>query len=154
MLNEEGAELLKKVIIKKYGKVELEKIIADENEFHFDFKINTAIGENDLVELEKELQKESNLFIKLIRISGVYIDGNIDNEMINRISGKVFSSKEELKEYEKFLQDAKERNHRKIGKDLDLFCFSVNNYLYSITNPIPVILLVPICNVIKKIFIK
>lgn len=124
MLNEEGAELLKKVIIKKYGKVELEKIIADENEFHFDFKINTAIGENDLVELEKELQKESNLFIKLIRISGVYIDGNIDNEMINRISGKVFSSKEELKEYEKFLQDAKERNHRKIGKDLDLFCFS------------------------------
>ena len=43
MLNEEGAELLKKVIIKKYGKPELEKIIADENEFHFDFKINKAI---------------------------------------------------------------------------------------------------------------
>ena len=85
--------MLKKVIIKKYGKPELEKIIADENEFHFDFKINKAIGENDLVELEKELQKESNLFIKLIRISGVYIDGNIDNEMINRISGKAFSSK-------------------------------------------------------------
>ena len=116
MLNEEGAELLKKIIIKKYGKTELEKIIADENGFHFDFKINEAIGENDLVELEKDLQKESNLFIKLIRISGVYIDGNIENEMINRISGKVFSSKEELKEYENFLEDAKERNHRKKQK--------------------------------------
>lgn len=124
MLNEEGAQLLKKVIIKKYGKVELEKIIANENEFNFDFKINEAIGENDLAEFEKELRKESNLYIKLIRISGVYVDGNIDNEMINRISGKVFSSKEELKEYEKFLKDAKERNHKKIGRDLDLFCFS------------------------------
>lgn len=124
MLNEEGAELLKKVIIKKYGKVELEKIIADEREFHFDFKIDEAIGENDLAELEKQLQEESNVFIKLIRISGVYVDGNIDNEMINRISGKVFSSKEELKEYENFLEEAKERDHRKIGRDLDLFCFS------------------------------
>ena len=124
MLNKKGAELLKKVIIKKYGKVELEKIVADENEFYYDFKINEAIGENDLVELEKELQKEGNLYIKLIRISGVYVDGNIDNGMINRISGKSFSSKEELKDYENFLQDAKERNHRKIGKDLDLFCFS------------------------------
>lgn len=124
MLNEEGAELLKKVIIKKYGKVELEKIIADENEFHFDFKIDEAIGKNDLAELEKQLQEESNVFIKLIRISGVYVDGNIDNEMINRISGKAFSSKEELKEYENFLEEAKERDHRKIGRDLDLFCFS------------------------------
>lgn len=44
--------------------------------------------------------------------------------MITRISGKVFQSKEELEEFEKFLEEAKERNHRKIGKDLDLFCFS------------------------------
>ena len=124
MLNEKGAEWLKKAIIKKYGKVEHDKIVADDNEFHFDFKIVENIGENDLEELEKKIQKESNLYIKLLRISGVYIDGNIDNEMINRISGKVFQSKEDLKEYENFLQDAKERNHRKIGKDLDLFCFS------------------------------
>lgn len=124
MLNEEGAEFLKKVIIKRYGKIELEKIYADENEFHFDFKINESIGENNLKDLEKEIQQESDLYIKLIRISGVYIDGNIKNEMINRISGKTFSSQEELKKYEEFIKDAKERDHRKIGKDLDLFCFS------------------------------
>lgn len=125
MLNEEGAKLLKKVIIKKYEKVELDNIVANENEFHFDFKINKNIGENDLEELEKELQKENDkIYVKLMRISGVYIDGNIENEMITRISGKAFSSKEELKDFEKFLEEAKERNHRKIGKDLDLFCFS------------------------------
>ena len=124
MLNKEGAELLKKVINNKYGKIELEKITADENEFYLDFKINQNIGENDFFELEKEIQKEGNLYVKLLRISGVYIDGDIKNEMINRISGKAFASKEELKEYENILEDAKERDHRKIGRDLDLFCFS------------------------------
>ena len=96
MLNKEGAELLKKVIIKKYGKVESEKITADENEFNFDFKINENIGENELNDLENEIKKESNIFVKLIRISGVYVDGNIESEMIKRISGKAFLSKEEL----------------------------------------------------------
>ena len=124
MLNKEGAELLKKVIIKKYGKVESEKITADENEFNFYFKINENIGENELNDLENEIKKERNIFVKLIRISGVYVDGNIESEMIKRISGKAFLSKEELEKYEEFLKEAKERDHRKIGKDLDLFCFS------------------------------
>ena len=125
MLNKEGAKALKNVIIKKYGNIDLDKINADKNEFQFDFKINKNIGENDLKELEKEIQKENNhIFVKLIRISGVYVDGNAENEMINHISGKAFSSIEKQKKYEEFLEDAKERDHRKIGKDLDLFCFS------------------------------
>ena len=125
MLNEEGAKLLKKVIIKKYEKIELDNIVANENEFYFEFKIDKNIGESDLEELEKEIQRENDkIYVKLIRISGVYVDGNIENEMITRISGKVFPSKEELEEFQKFLEEAKERNHRKIGKDLDLFCFS------------------------------
>ena len=44
--------------------------------------------------------------------------------MIQRIVGKSFKSNEELEEYEKVLEEAKERDHRKIGQDLDLFCFS------------------------------
>ena len=44
--------------------------------------------------------------------------------MITRISGKGFNTKDELEEYNKFLEEAKERDHRKIGQDLDLFCFS------------------------------
>ena len=44
--------------------------------------------------------------------------------MIQRIVGKAFNNEEELKEYNKFLNEALLRDHRKIGQDLDLFCFS------------------------------
>lgn len=44
--------------------------------------------------------------------------------MISRIVGKGFTSQEELDKYNEFLEEAKERDHRKIGQDLDLFCFS------------------------------
>ena len=44
--------------------------------------------------------------------------------MITRIVGKGFSNQEEGDKYNAFLEEAKERNHRKIGQELDLFCFS------------------------------
>ena len=125
MLNEKGAELLKKVIQNKYNNVSLDNIYADENEFYYEFKINEQISENDFKILEKEIKKlEKHVFVKLLRISGVYLDGKMNNEMITRIVGKCFSSEEQLQEYNKMLNEAKERDHRKIGKDLDLFCFS------------------------------
>ena len=40
MINEKGANLLKKVILEKYGNVRLENIVADENEFYYEFKAN------------------------------------------------------------------------------------------------------------------
>lgn len=108
---------------KKYNL--LDNLFADENEFYFEFKIDNNIAEKDLYDLEKEITNESNdVYVKLLWISGIYYKGNIENEMVNRISGKAFSSNQELIEYEEFLEEAKERDHRKIGKDLDLFCFS------------------------------
>lgn len=125
MLNEKGAELLKEVIIKNYGDVNLDSVYADDNEFYYEFKVEESISENDLEKFEKEIgQINSSIFVKLLRVSGVYFEGNIQNEMITRIVGKAFESKEKLKEFEKFLEEAKDRDHRKIGKDLDLFCFS------------------------------
>ncbi len=125
MINEKGANLLKKVILKKYENVRLDNAIADENEFYYEFKVNKEISENNLENLENEMKKIDNqVFVKLLRVSGVYFEGNAKNEMITRISGKAFESKEELEKYEEFLKDAKERDHRKIGRDLDLFCFS------------------------------
>lgn len=47
--------------------------------------------------------------------------------MINRIAGKAFTNVDELNKYLAFLEEAKERDHRKIGQELDLFCFS--NYV-------------------------
>ena len=104
MINEKGAELLKAAILKKYKNVELDSVHSNEEEFYYEFKVQDEIGENDLEDLEKEINKlDGYIFVKLLRISGVYFEGNINNEMITRISGKAFESKEELAEYEEFL---------------------------------------------------
>ena len=125
MINEEYAKLLQQVINDNYKNIKHENINADEKEFYYEFKIEDKISENDFEKLEKEIRKlKKNAFVKLIRISGVYLDGNSNNKMITRISGKGFNNKDELKKYNDFLQEAKERDHRKIGQDLDLFCFS------------------------------
>ena len=125
MINEEYAELLQKVIQNNYKNIKHENINANEKEFYYEFKIEDKISENDFEKLEKEIRKlKKNAFVKLIRISGVYLDGNSNNKMITRISGKGFNNKDELKKYNDFLQEAKERDHRKTGQDLDLFCFS------------------------------
>lgn len=125
MLNEKAVLLLEQVIKNKYKDISLDSKYCDENEFYFDFKINDRISENDFEKIEKEMKKlDSSCYVKLLRISGVYYNGNAENKMIDRISGKAFDSVESLNDYLKFLEEAKERDHRKIGQDLDLFCFS------------------------------
>ena len=124
-MNNKCVELLKQVIKNNYKNVRLDKTIVNNDEFYYEFQSDISVSENDFIKIENEMKKlDNNIFIKLVRISGVYLEGNKENEMIQRIVGKSFKNKEELLEYEKFLEEAKERDHRKIGQDLDLFCFS------------------------------
>lgn len=124
-MNKECAELLKMVIKEKYQNVRLDNLYFDEEEFYYEFKIDDVISENDFSDLEREIRKlRDKVYVKLLRISGVYYQGNASNEMITRIVGKGFDNNESLIEYEEFLKEAKNRDHRKIGVDLDLFCFS------------------------------
>lgn len=124
-MNKKASELLKQVIKEQYQNVRLDKINNNEEEFYYEFKTNEKISENDFPKLEQLINKlDKDCFVKLLRISGVYYNGDTNNEMITRITGKAFSSEEKLNEYLQFLNEAKERDHRKIGKDLDLFCFS------------------------------
>lgn len=58
---------------------------------------------------------------KLLSIAGAYWRGDSDNKMLQRIYGTAFFKKEDLAEHLRFLEEAKERDHRKIGKELDLF---------------------------------
>ena len=61
---------------------------------------------------------------KLIRVAGAYWRGDEKRPMLTRIYGVAFATKEELAEYLKAQEEAKKRDHRKLGKELDLFCFS------------------------------
>jgi threonyl-tRNA synthetase len=58
---------------------------------------------------------------KLLSVAGAYWRGNSDNKMLQRIYGTAFFKKEDLKEHLRLLEEAKERDHRKIGKELNLF---------------------------------
>lgn len=58
---------------------------------------------------------------KLLSIAGAYWRGNSDNKMLQRIYGTAFFKKEDLEEHLRLLEEAKERDHRKIGKELNLF---------------------------------
>ncbi|RDE32063.1 threonine--tRNA ligase [Parageobacillus thermoglucosidasius] len=61
---------------------------------------------------------------KLLNISGAYWRGDSNNKMLQRIYGTAFFKKEDLDEYLRQLQEAKERDHRKLGKELELFMTS------------------------------
>jgi len=58
---------------------------------------------------------------KLLSIAGAYWRGNSDNKMLQRIYGTAFFKKAELSKHLKMLEEAKERDHRKIGRELNLF---------------------------------
>jgi len=61
---------------------------------------------------------------KLLSIAGAYWRGNEKNRMLQRIYGTAFVDKKELEAYLNRLEEAKRRDHRKIGRELDLFSFS------------------------------
>ncbi len=62
--------------------------------------------------------------IKLTNIAGAYWRGNEKNKMLTRIYGVTFPSQKELDEYLHLLEEAKKRDHRKLGRELELFAFS------------------------------
>ncbi|MDP2649308.1 MAG: threonine--tRNA ligase [bacterium] len=61
---------------------------------------------------------------KLLSVAGAYWHGDEKNKMLTRIYGTAFENQKELDEHLNNLEEAKQRDHRKIGKDLDLFVFS------------------------------
>ena len=62
-------------------------------------------------------------FFKLMKISGAYWKGDSENEMLQRIYGTAWFTKKDLETYLQRLEEAEKRDHRKLGKDMDLFHF-------------------------------
>ena len=64
---------------------------------------------------------KSMKYFKLLKVSGAYYKGDSKNKMLQRIYGVCFENEEDLKEHLKLLEEAKERDHRKLGKELGIY---------------------------------
>ena len=62
-------------------------------------------------------------YFKLMKVSGAYWRGNSNNEMLQRIYGTSWASQKDLDDYLKRIEEAEKRDHRKLGKEMDLFHF-------------------------------
>ena len=118
------------------SKAEAIKMFADMGE-SYKLELLDAIPDTDIISSYRQgdfvdlcrgphLQNTSKIkAIKLLKTSGAYWRGDEKNKMLKRIYGISFPSNKELNEYLVFLEEAAKRDHRKLGKDLDLF--SIND---------------------------
>lgn len=138
----EKIEIEMKRIIKENLKIESFKLPRDEA-----IKLMESKGESYKVELINDLGEEEEISFfkqgeyvdlcvgphllytkavkafKLLNITGAYWRGNENNKMLTRIYGTAFETKEALEEYLYILEESKKRDHRKLGKELELFFF-------------------------------
>ncbi|MFO7807662.1 MAG: threonine--tRNA ligase [Candidatus Moraniibacteriota bacterium] len=136
-----------KEIIKKNDSFEKKTISIEEASRHFK-KLNQNYKLELLEDLKKEGHKNATVYklgsfvdlcsgphlestgeinadsFKLTKISGAYWKGDENNIMLQRIYGVAFNDKKSLKKYLKEMEEAAKRDHRKIGKEMDLFVFS------------------------------
>ena len=123
----------KKIYRKEISKEEALELFKDDpykidiiNEFAED-EIISCYTQGDFTDLCKgphvDSVKECKNF-KLLKVSGAYYKGDSNNKMLQRIYGICFDSKEDLEKHLALLEEAKERDHRKIGKELNIFMTS------------------------------
>ena len=94
---------------------------------NMDGEVITVYSQGDFTDLCRgphvESVKELKNF-KLLKVSGAYWKGDANNKMLQRVYGICFPTPEELEEHLYLLEEAKKRDHRKLGKDLDIFMIS------------------------------
>ena len=90
-------------------------------------EVITAYEQGDFIDLCRGPHVPSTGRIQvsqLLSVAGAYWRGNSDNHMMQRVYGTAFFDKKALKDFIKMREEAKERDHRKLGKELDLFMLS------------------------------
>lgn len=112
---EEAIELMKSR--NEPYKVELIEDLPEETELSF-FKQGEYV---DLCVGPHLLYTKGVKAFKLLNTTGAYWRGNENNKMLHRIYGTAFETKEELQNYLEMMEEAKKRDHRKLGKELELF---------------------------------
>ena len=89
-----------------------------------DNEVISAYCQDDFIDLCRGPHMKSTKcmkYFKLLKVSGAYFKGDSKNKVMQRIYGVCFDNEEDLDNYLKLLEEAKERDHRKIGKELNLF---------------------------------
>ena len=120
-------KLIRRIEISKEEALEMfknDKYKLDLIERMDDGKVISAYKQDDFIDLCRGPHMpttKSMKYFKLLKVSGAYWKGDANNKMLQRIYGVCFESEEALNGYLNFLEEAKERDHRKIGKDLDIF---------------------------------
>ncbi|MGY3766036.1 threonine--tRNA ligase [Vagococcus vulneris] len=90
-------------------------------------EVITVYDQGDFIDLCRGVHVPSTgriQIFKLLSVAGAYWRGDSNNHMMQRVYGTAFFDKKDLKNYLKMREEAKERDHRKLGKELDLFMVS------------------------------
>ncbi len=112
--------------IKQPFKVELIRDLKEKGEKEVSFYENKGENDNKFTDLCAGPHVENTGQIgtfKLTHFSGSYWKANAENQSMTRIYGLCFNTPKELRSYEKMIEEAKKRDHREIGKKMDLFSF-------------------------------
>jgi threonyl-tRNA synthetase len=118
-----------------WSREQAKKVFADKGE-NFKVELIDAIPEDQSLKIYKQgdwfdlcrgphmtsTGKIGNAF-KLMRVAGAYWRGDSNNPMLSRIYGTAFAKQEELDTYIKNMEEAEKRDHRKLGREMDLFHF-------------------------------
>lgn len=92
-----------------------------------DDEIISAYRQDDFVDLCRGPHMESTKamkYFKLLKVSGAYYKGNAKNKVLQRVYGVCFFEEQDLIDYMNYLEEMKERDHRKLGKELEIFMVS------------------------------
>ncbi|HIQ51553.1 MAG TPA: threonine--tRNA ligase [Nautiliaceae bacterium] len=115
-------EITKKEAREKFKDDELKQAVLD----MIDSEIVSIYKQGDFEDLCRGPHLPNTKYlmnVKLQKVSGAYLGGNSKNEMLTRVYGTAFATKEALNEYLHMLEEAKKRDHRKLGNELELWMF-------------------------------
>lgn len=117
-------ELTKEEALEMFGNDEYKVDLINNMD---DSKVTTCYTQGDFTDLCRgphvETVKEIKYF-KLLKVNGAYFKGDSKNKMLTRVYGICFDNEEDLNNYLNMLEEAKKRDHRKLGKELEIFMIS------------------------------
>lgn len=128
-ISKDGKRIIRREITKQEA---LEMFAGDEYKVDLinnmeENNVITCYSQGDFTDLCRgphlETVKEIKYY-KLLKVNGAYFKGDSKNKMLTRIYGVCFDNEEQLNEHMNMLEEAKKRDHRKLGKELDLFMIS------------------------------